>query len=217
MVYFSTKQSFRDYCKKKIKKIKKSQKRVKEKRVQKILFEFIEFFDPNSILLYMPLKYEVDIRVLFRYRASKKIFLPFMEGESFKMVKYRLPLKVKRFGIKEPANSFLKFTHIDLAIVPVIGVDGNFKRVGFGKGMYDRFFASLSYRPYIIFVEIEKCFTKSKICDDYDLIGDIYITPDEILIRRGIDVDRVISRKFCSNHKWRCRVFDSKKVRAKQI
>ena len=33
--------------------------------------------------------------------------------------------------------------NIDIAIVPAVGVDGNLQRIGFGKGMYDRFFEKL--------------------------------------------------------------------------
>lgn len=66
-----------------------------------------------------------------------------MQGESFKMVPFRLPLKKKKFGIYEAGNSLRDIKNIDVAIVPVVGVDGNLQRVGFGKGMYDRFFEKL--------------------------------------------------------------------------
>ncbi|MCD8477422.1 MAG: hypothetical protein LRY68_05525 [Sulfurospirillum sp.] len=45
-----------------------------------------------------------------------------------------MPLERKIFNIKEPKNSFAVKPKIDLAIVPVIGVDGALKRIGFGKG-----------------------------------------------------------------------------------
>ncbi|WP_187646827.1 5-formyltetrahydrofolate cyclo-ligase [Nitrosophilus labii] len=216
MAHFSSKEDFRKYCIKKVKNIKKTHKKIKDKKIVKILDEFIELLNPSSILFYMPMGHEADINSLLKkFKDSKNIYLPFMEGKSFKMVKYRLPIKVKKFGIKEPANSFFKLSRIDLAIVPVIGVDGSFRRIGFGKGMYDIFFSKLSYRPFVIFVEIEKCFTKSQICDDYDLLGDVYVTPNEIIIRGDLDVVRVVSRKFCRYYKWRCRIFNSKKNRKK--
>jgi 5-formyltetrahydrofolate cyclo-ligase len=210
------KSDFRKYCLKKLNSVCASQKRKSDKKVNEIIVRLIEFLKSNSILFYMPMGHEADIRPLLdRFRKKKKIYLPFMEGKSFKMVKYRLPLKLKKFGIKEPANSFYKLSKIDLAIVPVIGVDRNFRRVGFGKGMYDRFFDSLSYRPIVIFVQIKKCLTNSKITDNYDVLGDILVTPDEILIRGDLDVGRDFGRKFCRHYKWRCRIFDSKKNRKK--
>ena len=100
-----------------------------------------------------------------------------MEGVSFKMVKFRLPLNIKKFNIKEPKNSFAKGKKIDLAIVPVLGVDGAFRRIGFGKGMYDRFFESLPYKPKIAFVELSDCITSSLVGESHDIQADIYITP----------------------------------------
>lgn len=62
--------------------------------------------------------------------------------------------------------------------MPVVGVDGNLQRVGFGKGMYDRFFAKLKKRPYTIFIQSEFCYTKEFICDSYDIACDVIITPN---------------------------------------
>ncbi len=146
------------------------------------------------------MSHEVDIRPLFRHlRGRRKIYVPFMEGKSFKLVQYRLPLQKKRFGLYEPKNSHFFMTKIDMAIVPVVGVDGRFRRVGFGKGMYDRFFASLGRKPLTIFVQLAKCHTKEKITDDYDVQADIYITPEDIIVR-GKHYD---NRN--NNRRWRCR------------
>lgn len=43
--------------------------------------------------------------------------------------------------------------------------------------MYDRFFAKLKKRPYIIFLQLEFCYTKESICDNYDIDCDVIITP----------------------------------------
>ncbi len=133
----------------------------------------------RSILAFEPLGMEPNIRkniAAFR-RAKKKVYLPFMENDSFKMVPFRLPLELKRFGIYEPGNTNLKINKIDVAIVPAVGVDGEGRRIGFGKGMYDRFFARLKQRPYTIFVQSKLCNTSKYICDEYDVTADLLITP----------------------------------------
>jgi 5-formyltetrahydrofolate cyclo-ligase len=101
-----------------------------------------------------------------------------MEYDSFKMVPFRLPLTPKKFGIYEPGNTNLKIKKIDVAIVPAVGVDGEGRRVGFGKGMYDRFFARLKHKPYIIFVQSRLCTTSKYICDEHDIKADLLITPE---------------------------------------
>ena len=102
------------------------------------------------------------------------------------MVEFRLPLKKDKFGIMTPNNSKLKITRVDLAIVPILGIDKTFRRIGFGKGMYDRFFEKLKKRPYIIFTQLEFCHTKKFICDDYDIAGDILLTPKKIMTNKNI-------------------------------
>ncbi|WP_200762224.1 5-formyltetrahydrofolate cyclo-ligase [Nitrosophilus alvini] len=214
----SKKEIYRQKCIEKLKKNRGVKKRKLDKELNKRLSSIIDKINPQSLLLYTPLSFEPDITEIFkRYRGKKTIFVPFMEGKSFKMVKYRLPLHKKRFGIKEPSNSFFGLAKIDLAVVPVIGVDRDFRRLGFGKGMYDRFFAKLNYRPVVIFVQIKKCFIDEKITDIYDVKGDFLITPFEIKKIGDRNVVRNTGGKLCS-HYWRCsRLFDSKKSGKKQI
>ncbi len=160
----------------------------------------IKKYDPKAILLYMPMYHEPDLRPLFRKLSKRsRIYVPFMEGESFKLVQYRLPLRKKRFGIIEPNNSHFYLPKIDLAVVPVVGVDGKMRRIGFGKGMYDRFFASLQKRPITLFVQISKCYTKEIVTDNFDIEADFYITPEDFIVRGKKYVDRNFDRRCRSN------------------
>lgn len=139
------------------------------------------------IMLYIPLKIEVNIfNLIKKLRKEKKIVLvPFMEGESFSLVKYRLPLDSKQFGVKEPHNSNKYNRKIDLAIVPIIGTDGTLRRVGFGKGFYDRFFQKNRKNiEEILFVGRKYCVSSEIITDDYDVKGNSYITPKKTFIKR---------------------------------
>jgi len=149
----------------------------------------------KRILFFIPLKNEVDIHwVLKKLRREKKeIFVPFMEENSFKMVKYGLPLKKKKFSILEPHNKNQTLKKVDLAIVPVVGIDKSFRRVGFGKGMYDRFFDKLKYRPKIVFVQLKPCISEKVITDFYDVRGDEYIS---FKIRSKNDDNRINSNFF---------------------
>jgi 5-formyltetrahydrofolate cyclo-ligase len=132
----------------------------------------------KNILFFIPMKDEVDIHWVLRKlrREGKNIFVPFMEDLSFKMVKYALPLKKKRFSILEPVNKQKTLSKIDLAIVPIVGIDYTFRRIGFGKGMYDRFFASLKYKPKIVFIQLKPCVSKYVVTDYYDIKADEYIS-----------------------------------------
>lgn len=116
----------------------------------------------------------IPIINILRKRKDINVFVPYMVGETFKPVKYRLPLRKGKFNIKEPQNSYLN-VEIDMAIVPVVGIDGINKRVGFGKGMYDRYYAQLKTKPYTIFTQRVLCRTNDILSDQYDIEADFII------------------------------------------
>ena len=174
-----TKAIFRQKCLEMIKNSSKHNRLYKNQKITNQLIQELKRFKNKKILFYTSLPFEADTaKIIKQIRKNHKIFVPFMQGESFKMVPFRLPLKKKKFGIYEAGNSLRDIRNIDVAIVPVVGVDGNLQRVGFGKGMYDRFFEKLKKRPYTIFIQSEFCFTKEFICDEYDITCDLIITPN---------------------------------------
>ena len=153
------------------------------------LLETISYLNKTNkrlkILFYYPLKNEANIvKSLKILRKKHEVYIPFMEGKSFKMVPFRLPLRKKKFGILEAGNTTKNINKIDIAIVPVVGVDGNFQRVGYGKGMYDRFFEKLKVKPYTIFVQAELCSTHQTLCDAHDITCDLLITPTKMIENR---------------------------------
>ena len=182
-----SKTTFRKNCLKKLKNASKHNKLYKSSLVSKKLLKLLKGKKRQKILLYYPLPMEADIiKVIKKLRQNCDIYIPFMVGESFKMVPFRLPLKKKKFGIFEAGNTNLDINKIDIAIVPTVGVDGNLQRIGFGKGMYDRFFEKLKKRPYIIFTQLEFCYTKEFICDDYDIACDLLITPKKDIGNKNV-------------------------------
>ena len=171
------KSDFRKSCIKRLKFTSVISKYYKDKIVIKKLENFINRSKSKNILLYIPLGIEVDVKPLInKLRKDRNVYVPYMEGDSFKIVKYRLPLQKKKFGIKEPNNSFMKPQKIDLAIVPVVGVDAIGKRIGYGKGMYDRFFSRLSYKPTLVFTQLILCKSDKILSENYDIQADYIIT-----------------------------------------
>jgi 5-formyltetrahydrofolate cyclo-ligase len=173
-----TKADFRQECLAKIRTASRHNKNYSDALLVKNLEDTLQHYPHKNILMYWPLSFEADItKLLHRSRRRTQVYLPFMEGESFKMVAYRLPMEQKSFGIFEPGQSFKNIKNIDIAIVPAVGVDGRARRIGFGKGMYDRFFEKLPHKPIIIFVQSQMCKTNKKICDHYDISADLLVTP----------------------------------------
>lgn len=132
-----------------------------------------------NILFYLSLDMEVPtFELISKYRKKHNIFVPFIEKSSFKMLIFRLPLTIKKFNIKSTNNSYSflsKKKKIDIMIVPIVGMDVQNKRIGFGKGMYDRFYSNLKIKPIIIFTQLKKCFSLDVISEWHDIKGDFII------------------------------------------
>ena len=201
------KKEFREECKK---LLNKKNRYVYQKKIENQLFKELSKKKYKNILIYISMGNEVNTKQLIKKlkQKNKQIFVPFMEYLSFKMVKFSLPLKKKKFNIYEPKNKNKTKQKIDVAVVPIIGIDKNYKRVGFGKGMYDRFFDNLNYNPTIIFTQIYPCITLESVTDKYDIVADFLITYNLVCKNRRKNVDRSVGRfKFICNR----RFFDSKK------
>ena len=180
-----TKAIFRENCLKKMKNSSRHNKFYKDSLLNMKLLKILKSCRRKNILFYYPLPFEADItKTLHKLRKQCNVFVPFMEGESFKMVPFRLPLKQNSFGIFEAGNSLKKINNIDIAIVPSVGVDVNLQRIGFGKGMYDRFFEKLKKKPYTIFIQPDICYTNESICDIYDVSCDLLLTPEVQLVKK---------------------------------
>lgn len=173
--------SFRHWAKKRIGK-RDAYSFADSAKVNDQLQSIINNYNPNSILFYLPMPHEVNVsKVLNKERKKRSIYVPFMVGNSFKMVAYRLPLRRGRYNINEPRDSFLNIKDVDMIIVPILGIDKTYRRIGFGKGMYDRFYERLKRKPLVIFLQTTLCYTSSVITDDYDVKADYVITPKKII------------------------------------
>ncbi len=149
----------------------------KDKLLINNVYNFIKKNEFKNIMIFIPLKNEANIAPLIKLLREKRynLYVPFMEEAAFKLVKYRLPLHRKKYGIKEPGNSLFKVKQIDLAIVPILGVDKKMRRIGFGKGMYDRFFNSFKKIKFTVFLERELYYTDSIITQEHDISADSII------------------------------------------
>ncbi|RAX54470.1 5-formyltetrahydrofolate cyclo-ligase [Helicobacter sp. 16-1353] len=173
------KKNFRKLAKERLFSLDKKKQIFSDKKICKIIENEIHKRNAKNILIYLPMKHEVDIFPLIKsLRKIKKInlFTPFIVNDTFKIVPFRLPLRKNKYNICESYNStFINFNKIDLAIVPILGIDIYFGRVGFGRGMYDRFYANLKAKPFNIFVSRILNFANVRITDNYDIVGDMVI------------------------------------------
>ena len=107
--------------------------------VQK-LKETIEYKKAKNIMLFYPLKYEINLLKLIDDN-SKYFYLPKIVEKNLACCPYKLgdELCESCFKTKEPITNPVNKELLDLIIIPALAVDKNNYRLGYGGGYYDRF------------------------------------------------------------------------------
>jgi len=103
-IKFETKSQFRSYAREKLCSVHNPYKR--DKIVEKQILEMLKQFKVRSVLLYVSLPIEANTRGIIATCRRRKcnVYVPFMEGISFKMVKWKLTSSKKKFNIEETKN-----------------------------------------------------------------------------------------------------------------
>lgn len=131
------------------------------------------FKDANIVLAYYPLPDEADLRTLFQMSPDKQFLLPVVVGDDLELREYagEDSLRPGAFGIMEPiGNTFTDLDAIQLAIVPGMAFTADGRRLGRGRGYYDRLLSRLP-----------KAF-KLGVCWPFQLLDHIPVEPHDILM-----------------------------------
>lgn len=130
----------------------------------------------SIVLAYFSLNDEVRTEGLVErlHQAGRTVLLPVVTGDDMVLKKYdgHESLKPGPFGILEPAGEVFgtdRYSEIDLAIIPGRAFTMDGKRLGRGKGYYDRLL------PFI------RC-PKIGICFPFQIVDDIPCEPHDILM-----------------------------------
>lgn len=135
------------------------------------------FRDSDNILIYYPLKYEINLLELVKNFQDKKFYFPkVFEGEIL-VCPYDGSFKKGAFNILEPCSSpVLNLSVINLAFVPALAVDKNLYRVGYGGGYYDRLLSEKEFRAKTIVPLYRELLVEKIETEKFDLPVDYVIT-----------------------------------------
>lgn len=113
------------------------------KQICDIIKAFLSLDKPRSILLYAPIRKEVDPFYLLAWLRENNITvcLPSIQSETIVPLVYapNEPLIRGSFGINEPAHRLIHPNPCEMVVVPCVAVDKSHYRLGYGKGFYDRY------------------------------------------------------------------------------
>jgi 5-formyltetrahydrofolate cyclo-ligase len=105
---------------------------------------FPQYTQAKNILIFYPLKYEIDLRYLLT--DNKNFYLPKVSGNNLLICPYKKgdKLKKSKFGVMEPITEPIDIKNIDFIFVPGVCADYSMNRIGYGKGFYDIFLKKTS-------------------------------------------------------------------------
>nr|WP_275896762.1 5-formyltetrahydrofolate cyclo-ligase [Helicobacter suis] len=155
---------------------------IRDHKITTHLIKAIKPYARLNVLIYSAMSYEVNLTPFIKWarRQKIKLFAPLMQDQFCLAVPYRLPLIKNAYGIYEPKFSLFYKTNLDLALIPILGADNHFKRVGFGKGLFDRLFARFKKPPLNVFIAKEILVSTHILGESHDIKGDYCIDHEGI-------------------------------------
>ena len=128
----------------------------------------------KNIGIYYPIGSEINIMDIIKEYPNKKFYLPITRDEiSFIEYKYNDELISAKFHTKEPIGIITPRDEIECFIIPCVAISKDHKRLGYGKGYYDRYLNGYKgYKIGIIYKELNNLDFKT---DSYDVKLDLII------------------------------------------
>ena len=184
---FFDKKEARKYLSELRNSLTESQRKEKSEKICDRIIASDEFSRCRLLLVYYPIKSEVNILPLIQkaFELGKEIAFPISKKSSyqldFRKVNSLQELSVGAYGICEPYESApLPALTIKkeeaLCIVPALALDKNGGRLGYGKGFYDRFLAeNKSLKICLCFSDLIESIIPT---DNHDILMDAVITEE---------------------------------------
>lgn len=146
-------------------------------RVQQAFVASPEFARARMIALYAPIHGEIDTGEVMRaaLAAGKRVLFPAVCGEAlrFYCVTGQDELRRGAFGVYEPCSSqqAIPPDAADVIVMPGVAFDLSGRRIGYGKGFYDRAVHHLEGQGRLV-----------GFCHDFQLVEEIAGEPHDVAI-----------------------------------
>ncbi|WP_298269227.1 5-formyltetrahydrofolate cyclo-ligase [Geobacter sp.] len=162
-------------------------------RVQRAFMATPEFDSARRIILYSPIHGEVDTREVMEtsWAGGKDVYLPAVCGAELRFTRVTAEDNCRRgaFGILEPCptGDVLLPELADVIVVPGVAFDLSGRRIGYGKGFYDRALHRLEGQGRFV-----------GFCYDFQLVDEIAGEPHDVAVD-VIITDRRMIRPSVTN------------------
>lgn len=145
------------------------------------------FLSADTIYCYVDYKAEVSTKDIIEraWEYGKKVAVPKVEGEELKFfyIQHFSDLEEGYKGILEPNKSRPANAQAALVLMPGVAFDRECKRIGYGKGFYDRFLRNhTQYRTMALAFESQM--VERIPFDEYDICPEMIITEETCYVRQ---------------------------------
>lgn len=152
-------------------------------KIQKKLKKIYTFKNAQKIGVYYPIGSEIFTQDIIQELLSqgKEVFLPKVVGETmeFRKIIDFSSLEHGSFDIMEPKDDCPIDNHLDVILVPTVGIDQSGIRLGYGHGFYDKFLAENKITT--ISLTLEKQIIKKIPKSEHDISIDWIVTEDKMI------------------------------------
>lgn len=147
----------------------------------------IEYQNACKILCYSSFDTEVITKSIIK-DSSKQIYLPRVVKDILEVCLHDpSQMKVSNYGIHEPTNECLRdLSYLELIIVPGLAFTKEGIRLGYGKGFYDRLFATPTCCAKRIGLVPDSLLLDFIPCDPHDQKCDIIVTESRVINTKNI-------------------------------
>lgn len=158
-------------------------KQTQADRIFSIIESMDEFQKARTLLMYWSVSDELPTHEFIKKWSKKKqILLPVVKGEHMTTRPFtsESDMKEGKWTTMEPSGSKDYLRDADLIIIPGMAFDHSKRRLGRGKGYYDRYLK-------------RKSIPKWGICFDFQLFNEIPATSHDIMMDKIITASKIIS------------------------
>jgi 5-formyltetrahydrofolate cyclo-ligase len=187
------KQELRLQIEKRLEALDREMVRKKLEAIEDQLFEFANFLEAETAMLYISQPHEVDSsRIIRRCLANNKgLALPLFDDKNggarlFRVQDLDADLRKAGGSAKEPNPQRCKpvqMESIDIAIIPGIAFDEKAGRLGTGAGRYDRIIPKLPVTARKVAICFEDQITAMVPMESHDKYVDIIITEERVIYK----------------------------------
>lgn len=146
--------------------------------------------EAGAVLLYAPLQRELDVWGLFRDAATsgKIVGLPRFDADKGSYIPAQADEKTLisgAFGALEPPSAAPMIKSLDFILVPGLGFDLQGRRLGRGRGFYDRILSEAPVGSVKCGIAFDEQILSEIPAETHDVSVDYIVTPSRWLICRG--------------------------------